>query len=140
MKNMLTLTVICLTVIAFFTSPEHSKDYSNKAYISDVNKPSLVEEKEEYFEDYIHEYVETECQDCLNFAMNDCMEVDAFCLENSDCVNWFSCVGWCEADESENDCYKECDEAYVDSYDLNSTVKLCACLNCSKECKNLCGR
>lgn len=140
MKNMLSITVITLIIIAFFTCPEFNKDYSNKSFIAEANLKSIPERKEEYIiEDYSPPYVETDCQDCLNFAISDCSEIDASCLELSDCVDWLVCVGLCEADNSNSGCYKECDDVYVDSAALSVSLKSCACNSCSSECHDLCG-
>jgi len=139
---MMSIAVITLIVVAFFTCPESNKDYSNKSFVAakPEEKSLIREEKEEYIiEDYSPLYVETECQDCLNFAVSNCSEIDASCLEKPDCVDWFVCAGWCEADGSDSDCYEECDEAFVDSDTLNVNLKTCACASCSSECHDLCG-
>lgn len=135
---MLSITVVTLIIIAFFTCPESNKDYSNKSFITKAE--SIAEKKEEYImEDYSLPYVETDCQDCLNFAINDCSDIDASCLELPDCVDWFVCSGWCESDGLGSDCYEECDNAFIDSVTLNTNLKICACNSCALECHTLCG-
>jgi len=105
-------------------------------------KLNIDDEFEEYpVEDYFDEmYTETECQDCLRSSESDgCLEVHTDCLDLPDCTDWISCVGWCEAYEADDDCYEQCDLAFIDSKKVEVNLRLCVCELCAINCRVLCG-
>lgn len=112
----------------------------------DEDLPEIKNQIEDEFEEYPVEdyfdgtYVETECQDCLESATSDgCLEVHSDCLEQPDCIDWLSCVGWCEAYEGDDDCYDQCNNAFVDNDKVENKLRSCACEMCSINCRVLCG-
>lgn len=101
---------------------------------------------EEEFEEYLVEdyfeglYIDTECQECLASAETDgCLEVHSDCFDLPDCTDWISCVGWCEAYEGDDDCYFQCDEAFITNEEVQVDLRICACDMCGVKCRALCG-
>lgn len=143
-KTITTVFVCVLTFVFLFGAPNSA---SSEPPIPTPDVVSLIdneiiEEFEEYpVEDYFDEtYVETECQDCLISAETDgCLEIHADCLELPDCSGWLSCVGWCEAYEADDDCYVQCDVAFIDRKSVQVDLHVCACEMCAMQCRTLCG-
>lgn len=102
----------------------------------------VAEEFEEYpVEDYFDgTYTDTECQDCLAFAETDgCLEEHLDCQDLPDCSDWLACVGWCEAYEGDDECYTQCDDAFIDKKEVETDLRNCACEMCGVKCRVLCG-
>lgn len=135
------ITITTLIIIAFFTSPESGRDYSNLEHVARAEQVvEVVEEKEEYIvEDYADGlYEENDCQDCLRSAATDeCFEFEE-CVTTSECSDWIDCVGWCDAYNNGSDCYENCDRMYVKSKKTNSELNNCVCNRCSLKCRRLC--
>lgn len=144
-KTVAIIFVSILTFVAFLGENPSASEFTAPSVASAAEPPLPVEdvdlEFEEYpFEDYYEgTYVETECQDCLISADLDCLDVHTDCLDLPDCSDWLTCVGWCEAYEGDDECYAQCDDAFIDKKEVESDLRNCACELCGMKCRALCG-
>lgn len=148
MKNTVTTIFVFIFVFVFLFGAPQATDSSPLASILnppvefDIVDCELEEEFEEYpVEDYFEEtYVDTECQNCLASAEYDgCLEVHTDCLDLPDCSGWLACVGWCDAYEADDDCYSQCNDAFIGDDKVESDLRACTCDMCALRCRVLCG-
>jgi len=79
-----------------------------------------------------------ECKICLSLASETCLDLYVDCFNPNVCSEYFSCEDSRIYELNQSGCYPQCQTSFVDTGDLHSDLKNCACSMCEFECEASC--
>lgn len=79
-----------------------------------------------------------DCKKCMSIASETCLDLYVDCLNVEECSEYLLCEESKEQSPNHSGCYPKCQTSFVDTGELSSDLKTCACSMCEFECEASC--